>query len=207
MKKRLEEEMDSSTVHEHFKKMMSNVVDRQKELMNNYHANTYALYGDGALDPQRSDGTHEPDKLEFSEPAKNLQTWGRVVWRGDLPEGVGEAELRAAKWVGDDQHGVLRIVVGGRTVTLTVQQQAVAPKPGEKDNGIIPGDGTVPAWSAAAQGRGVIPDLSETKATGVQMAFVQGGYEHQKCFDHPWTRWATLYSVAQIVHSTKVASQ
>ncbi|MGT2491026.1 hypothetical protein ACU4GD_12030 [Cupriavidus basilensis] len=39
----------------------------------------------------------------------------------------------------------------------------------------------------------------------MQMAFVQGGYEHQMCFDHPWTRWATLYSVAKIVHSTKVA--
>ncbi|MGT2491025.1 hypothetical protein ACU4GD_12025 [Cupriavidus basilensis] len=58
-----------------------------------------------------------------------------MVWQGDLPAGVGEAELKAAKWMGDDrddQNGVLKIVVGGRTVTLTVQQQAVAPKPGRK---------------------------------------------------------------------------
>ena len=210
VKKRLEEKKDLSTVLQHFKRTMRNVVNRQEKLINNYHPNTYALYGDGALEPQRSVGTQEPPKLEFSEPEKSLQTWGKVVWQGDLPAGIGEAELKAAKWVGDDrddQNGVLKIVVGGRTVTLTVQQQAVAPKPGEKDNGIIPGDGTVPAWSAAAQGRGLIPGLSKTKATGVQMAFVQGGYEHQKCFDHPWTRWATLYSVAQIVHSTTVASQ
>ncbi|MGT2452666.1 hypothetical protein ACU4GI_04885 [Cupriavidus basilensis] len=98
VKKRLEEKKDSSTVHEHFKRMMSNVVDRQKELMNNYHPNTYALYGDGALEPQRSDDARESPKLEFSEPEKTLQTWGKVVWQGDLPEGVGEAELKAAKW-------------------------------------------------------------------------------------------------------------
>jgi hypothetical protein len=35
------------------------------------------------------------------------------------------------------------------------------------------------------------------------MVFVQGGYEHQFCYDHPWTRWATLYSVAQIADSIK----
>jgi hypothetical protein len=33
------------------------------------------------------------------------------------------------------------------------------------------------------------------------MVFVQGGYEHQFCYDHPWSRWATLYSVAQIARS------
>jgi hypothetical protein len=193
---------------DNFKGTMRAVVDRQRKLINNYHPNTYALYGNGELTPKHEDGSGVPQKLETSLPATDLETWGNVVWKGDLPEGVDEDALKAAKWVGtdrDDHHGVLKIIVGGQTVTLTVQQKAVESKEGESDNGIIPGDGTVPAWSAEAQGRGLIPGLSTAtgNANGVKMVFVQGGYEHQFCYDHPWTRWATLYSVAQIADSIK----
>jgi len=206
VKKQLGKEKHPVSVHTHFKRTIRGVVARQKNLINNYHPNTYAMYGDGALKPKSTDGTQPPPKLEFSLPEEKLETWGTVVWQGDIPESVKDVELKGAKLIakdGDDHHGVLKILVGGQTVTLTVQQQAVASEKG-KDNGIIHGDGTVPAWSAAAQGRGVIPGLSTDKANGVQMVFVQGGYEHQFCFNHPWTRWATLYSVAQVAHSISV---
>jgi hypothetical protein len=35
------------------------------------------------------------------------------------------------------------------------------------------------------------------KANVVQMVFVKKRYEHQFCFSHPWTRWATLFSPEQ----------
>ncbi|MCA8276010.1 hypothetical protein LGN17_26360 [Burkholderia sp. AU30280] len=41
-------------------------------------------------------------------------------------------------------------------------------------------------------------------AKGVQMAFMQAGYEHMKRYAHPWTRWALLYSVVQIVKDIDV---
>jgi len=192
------------SIHEHYKKTMDKVVERQRKLTNNYHPKTYAMYGDGALRSTGAVGVEAAPKLEMSKAEESLQTWGKVVWRGDLPKGVTEAELKAAQLIGDDHRGVLTIVVRGQTVRLTVQQQAVAPKDGERGNGIVPGDGTVPAWSAAAQGRGLIPGQSMGKANGVQMVFVQGGYEHQFCFNHPWTRWATLYSVARIAQSIDV---
>jgi hypothetical protein len=206
VKQQLDDQKNPSSVYEHFKKTMRAVVKRQTLLADNYHPNTYAMYGNGALKPKPSDSTQGAPKLEASLPEEDLMTWGTVVWQGDLPEGVGAEELKAAQWADkdrDNHHGVLKIIVGGQTVTLTAQQKAVASKVGASDNGIIPGDGTVPAWSAEAQGRGLIPGLSAAtgNASGVQMVFVQGGYEHQFCYDHPWSRWATLYSVAQIAHS------
>ncbi|MEJ0004137.1 MAG: alpha/beta hydrolase [Pararobbsia sp.] len=206
VKERLDKERYPFGVHQYFKDTMRAVVKRQRNLHNNYHPNTFALYGNGELTRKRSDASQTPAKLEVGLPNEELQTWGNVVWRGDLPEGVTEAELKAAKLIDDDHQGVLTILVRGQAVKLTVQQQAVAPKQNEKNNGIIHGDATVPAWSAAAQGRGLIPGLSKETANGVQMVFVQGGYEHQFCFDHPWTRWATLYSVARIAHSAVVSA-
>jgi hypothetical protein len=32
----------------------------------------------------------------------------------------------------------------------------------------------------------------------VQQTFKQGGFEHQFCYEHPWTRWAALYAVAKV---------
>jgi hypothetical protein len=191
------------TVLENYKNAMLTVAQRQESLRNNYHPNTYAMYGNGALKPRFSRDGQASLKLEATKPEEKLKTWGKVVWRGDFPEGIGERELKTAKLVQDDHHGALKIAIGGQTITITVQQEATAPKPGQSDNGIIPGDGTVPVWSAEAQSRGVTPALPmiSSKAKGVQMVFVQGGYEHQFCFRHPWSRWATLYSVAQIVHS------
>jgi len=208
VKKRLDNQPIPMSVHQHFKDTMKVVVERQKKLINNYHPNTYAMYGDGALELKPADGTQPPPKLEASLRQKDLETYGTVVWQGDIPESVKKEDLKAAKLIakdGDNHHGVLKILVGGQMVTLTVQQQPVAPEQG-KYNGIIHGDGTVPRWSAEAQGRGVIPGVSTAigTANGVQMVFVQGGYVHQFCFTHPWTRWATLYSVAQVAHSIPV---
>jgi hypothetical protein len=206
VKKRLDNEPIPISVYENYKRTMGIIVARQKSLQGNYHPNTYALYGDGALKPNPSGNSQESAKLELetSLPDDKLQTWGKVVWEGDFPAGTTEADLMAAQQIGDDRHGVLTLIVRGQTVKLTVQQKANAPKEGQPDNGIVPGDGTVPAWSAEAQGRGLVPGVPGDKATGMQMAFVQGGFEHQFCFDHPWTRWATLYSFAQIARSIGV---
>jgi hypothetical protein len=81
----------------------------------------------------------------------------------------------AAELLNDDHHGTWRILVRRQVVTLTVQG------PGE------PGYGTVPATSAGAQ----------VGCDGIQLVFKQGGFEHQFCYNHPWSRWAALYAVAQ----------
>ncbi|WP_246184332.1 esterase/lipase family protein [Paraburkholderia bonniea] len=193
VKKRLEEQQSPLSVHEYFKQRMELVVKRHRMLLNNYHPNTYALYGDGALEASESSGDAQVQpRQEVSLPERDLLTWGRVVWQGDLPASLGdkkadEAELKAAQLIHDDHHGTLTLRVRGQTVKLRVKQ--IGKEPDGED--IIGGDNTVPTWSAEAQSRG----------NGVQMVFVQGGYKHQFCFDHPWTRWATLYSMAQIAHS------
>ncbi|KQR80019.1 hypothetical protein ASG35_30595 [Burkholderia sp. Leaf177] len=204
--KQLEDQKNKSDVFDHFKKTMRGVVKRQEILVNNYHPNTYAMYGDGALKPKFSGSRQYTPRQESGLPSEELMTWGSVVWQGDIPDGVSEDELKAAVWIGkerDDRQGVLKIVVGGQTVVLTVQKTARRPKDGDHENGIIPGDGTVPSWSAESQGRGLIPGSPHPLVgpNGVKMIFVQGGYEHQFCYAHTWTRWATLYSVAQIAHS------
>jgi pimeloyl-ACP methyl ester carboxylesterase len=119
------------------------------------------------------------DSSVVTKSQKALKTFGSVRWRGPLPPGTSESDLLAATLVGDNHHGELQIRVRGQIVTLKLQDADQA------------GDGTVPAASAAAQ----------VGARGVQQAFQQGGYEHQFCYDHPWARWATLYSVAQIAQS------
>lgn len=35
------------------------------------------------------------------------------------------------------------------------------------------------------------------------MVFEQGGYSHQFSYEHPWARWALLYSIVQIVKNVK----
>ncbi|MBM7125935.1 esterase/lipase family protein [Dyella flava] len=209
VREKLKKENRNTSVHENFQKTLLAVAHRQELLRNNYHPNTYAMYGNGALEPKTSDGSEKSSKLEFSHPGDKLTTWGTVIWQGDIPDGAGEDELKTAQLIHDDHHGVLKILVAGQTVTFTVQQKAIAPKGGEIDNGIVKGDGTVPIFSAESQARGVIPALSmaSSKAEGVQMVFVQGGYEHQFCFAHPWSRWATLYSMAKIAHSIKAKVQ
>jgi hypothetical protein len=192
VKKRLEDERSTLSVHENYKMVISKVVERQNRLSNNYHPNTYAMYGNGALSiPTPAD----------AKIAK-LETWGNVIWRGNLPEGTTEADLKTATPLQDNHHGVITITVRGQTVKLTAQSQATAPKLDQPDNGITPGDGTVPAWSAEAQGRGLLPG-SKDKSRGVQMIFTQGGYEHQFCLKHPWTRWSVVYSIIQIVHTAR----
>jgi type VI secretion system secreted protein VgrG len=74
------------------------------------------------------------------------------------------------------------------------------PDPPRRENsyGIVAGDGTVPVWSAQAQACGLDPKVKGDAAVGVRMVFSQGGYGHQESYNHPWTRWALLYSIVQI---------
>jgi len=51
-----------------------------------------------------------------------------------------------------------------------------------------------------AQARGLEPNVPGDPAKRVQMAFVQGGYQHMTSYAHPWTHWAIFYSVVQIVN-------
>ena len=194
VKKEMEKNDVNVDVEKDFEERMRVVVERQGAMVNNYHPNTYALYGDGAL--KESEGS---SNQEFSEPEKNLMAWGNVVWQGDITK-YSEEDLLAAKLYADDNNGRISIIVRGEIVTLSVQKTAVRASNG-MDNGIITGDGTVPVWSAEAQARGLKPDVPGSKAKGVQMVFAQGGYAHQFCYDHPWARWATLYSVVQIAQS------
>lgn len=208
--KRLETSSRRTTVQDNFKKTMSDVVDRQNQLINNYHPNTYAFYANGALaSPTKSDGEvgrqNGKPTIEKGESEKTLLTWGNVVWQGDIPPNASDAELKAAKLSHDDHQGVIRVALheGSVPFTMTVQREAVRPDNG-RDNGIIPGDGTVPIWSADAQGRGLKPAVPGEKANGVQTVFTQGGYVHQFCYVHPWARWATLYSILKIAKSIEV---
>jgi Tle cognate immunity protein 4 N-terminal domain len=91
------------------------------------------------------------------------------------------------------------IVTGSSTYTEEVSQ-SFALMPVAARTGIIRGDGTVPVWSADAQARGLKPDVPGDPVEGVQMAFVQGGYQHMNSYAHSWTHWALLYSVVQIVN-------
>ncbi len=106
----------------------------------------------------------------------NLISFGTVTWKGSLPRGTSEDDLVAATLLHDDHKGTWRILVRGQVATLKVQ--------GADE----PGDGTVPGTSATAQ----------FGVKGVQQTFKQGGFEHQFCFEHPWTRWAALYAVAKV---------
>lgn len=193
----------SLDVFEYYSGLMQSVVERQERLVNTYHPNTFALYADGNLKPHSTAESKTPKPLEPGLPAEKLQTWGKVLWEGAFPDGTTKEDLIAAKLIEDDHNGTMIVLVRGQFVKVTVQKAAVIPQPGQRDNGIVPGDGTVPALSAAAQGRGLLPGVPGNKARGVQMVFVQGGYEHQASFNHPWSRWATLYSVARIVHSVE----
>lgn len=145
---------------------VNSAVDFRKRIVNQYHRSTYALYGDDKL--RASDAPIERDT--------KLMTFGTVTWKGALPSGTREEDLLAAELLHDDHKGTWRIQVCGQVATLKVQG------PDE------PGDGTVPATSAASQLGG----------EGVHQVFKQWGFEHQFCFAHPWARWAALYGVAQV---------
>ncbi len=155
-----------NSVKEIYVATVNSAVDFQKRIAKQYHRSTYALYGDGK--PRASDVSTERDA--------KLTTFGTVTWKGALPPDTKEEDLLAATLLHDDHKGTWRIQVRGQVVTLKVQG------PDE------PGDGTVPATSAASQLGG----------EGVRQAFKQWGFEHQLCFRHPWARWAALYAVAQI---------
>jgi len=189
------------SVHEHYIKTMKSVGKRQDALTDAYHPNTYALFGSGAISPNE-----KGEIREKSEAEANLLTFGKVIWQGDIHDGITAEQLKAATLHHDNGKGEMKLQVAGRTVTLRVQNEtrALSRKDGYlKDNGVVPGDGTVPYASAEAQARGLIPGVAGERAKGVQMVFRQQGYEHQSSCLHPWSRWATLYSVAQAVYQAK----
>ncbi|KAI3591823.1 hypothetical protein D9X30_3108 [Cupriavidus sp. U2] len=204
--KYLKREEINMSVHVYYKNVIAAVVRRQEALASTYHPNTYAMFGSGALEPSPVNAGRELQKVEISKPEGELLTFGKVIWQGDIPDDVSPEELKRAELEEDDHKGKLKLRVRGQLVVLTVwkeMRQADLRNDGVKDSGVIPGDGTVPAWSSEAQARGLIPEVAGQAAQGVQMAFRQKGYEHQFSFRHPWTRWATLYSVAQAVHKIK----
>ncbi|WP_434110413.1 esterase/lipase family protein [Paraburkholderia caffeinilytica] len=212
VKKRLDEIGRNKTVPENFRDVLKDVVGKQNNIINAYHKNTYAAYCGGVLDPKMQGGasakTDSKPTIEKGEPLDKLLTWGTVVWTGNLPAGVTEEELLAARPLYDSHKGELRVYLESRKLTVDFEVQKSASLPGGPGgtlrtlegsrNGIIPGDGTVPVWSARAQARGLKPGADGGPAQGVQMAFEQGGYPHQFSYEHPWTRWALLYSIVNI---------
>ncbi|GLU35117.1 alpha/beta hydrolase [Trinickia caryophylli] len=214
VKKRLKIDNLDETLRDKFEETMSLVVSNQLKVKNVYHKVTYAAYGNGALRSRRSPVENVSDSrskatVEKGEPRDKLLTWGKVIWRGSMPSDVTEAELRAAAFLHDSHTGTLRIYLEARKLAIEFTVQKVSklstgaedsnPSPYESRSGIIAGDGTVPVWSAEAQARGVQSSAKGTSHAGVQMAFVQGGYDHQFSYKHPWVRWALLYSIVKIV--------
>ncbi|MEK2602913.1 hypothetical protein [Burkholderia arboris] len=206
---RLKTNSPGISVAQNFRSMMVEIVKRQTKLVNRYHKNTYAFYGNGMLDQNQKETVkdarngmtvHLSKRVERTEDPYKLLTFGNVIWQGDFPADVTEADVINAKLLSDDGVGTIRILVKNHPVTL------VAVKKSEKDpdavrNGFIPGDGTVPSWSGEAVARGLKPGVAGGIAEGVQVAFEQRGFDHQGCYTHPWARWATLYSVVKIVKS------
>ncbi|KVN20737.1 MULTISPECIES: hypothetical protein [unclassified Burkholderia] len=203
VKERLDDLGRGDTVSENFNKTMKNVVDNQNNIKSVYHDNTYVTYGDGALKPRgaaASSESHSKPTIEKGKKLDDLLAWGTVIWKGIVPPDVTEEELRAARFMHDSHSGTVRVHLDSRNVTIEFEVQKVAKLPSGSDapdpekNGIVPGDGTVPVWSAEAPARGA----NGGAAPGVQMVFDQGGYVHQESYNHPWARWALLYSIVQI---------
>lgn len=117
------------SVRKSYKRAVDAAFQFQARIAGQYHPNTYALFGDGAL----TDGS------VVTESEQVLQTFGSVRWRGPLPSGTTAADLLAATLISDNHHGEWQVQVRGQTVTLRIQGADQA------------GDGTVPAPSAVAQ--------------------------------------------------------
>lgn len=211
VKARLDKNSGSKTVLDNFRDTMKSVLDKQRAIENIYHEKTYAAYnGTGALKQKSQSGTttESGDKkkpsIEKGLPLAKVLTFGKVIWTGNVPSDVTEDELKAAKFMNDSHTGTVRVHLESRNLTIEFEVQKVAKLPNGSDepdpdkNGIIAGDGTVPAWSADSQARGLKPGVKGDTAKGVQVAFVQGGYDHQGSYEHPWTRWSLLYSIVQI---------
>ncbi|WP_175761858.1 esterase/lipase family protein [Burkholderia ambifaria] len=207
VKERLDKSPKKTSVVDNFKDTIKKVVTNQNKIINVYHDKTYVTYGDGELAPRGESSAaanHGQSTIEKGEKLTDLLAWGTVIWKGDVPVGVTEEELRAARFLGekhDDSHtGKLRVHLDSRNVTIEFEVQKVAKlppgseSPDPEKNGIVRGDGTVPVWSAEAPARGA----EGGPAQGVQMVFDQGGYVHQESYNHSWARWALLYSVVQI---------
>jgi hypothetical protein len=217
VKARLDKNHETQSVLEHFYKTVRDAVVNQNNIIDLYHDRTYVAYGDGALgSPATSSNDKRKPKTEKGEARDALLTWGRVIWKGNMPSGVTEEELRTATLLSDSHTGTVRVYLESRKQAIQFEVQKVSklpagsapsdPAPYDSRNGIIAGDGTVPVWSAEAQARGLDPRAKGDTAKGVQMAFVQHGYNHQFSYNHPWTRWAVLYSIVQLAQDAPYPS-
>lgn len=210
---RLEKSRKNKTVTQNFWETMEFVVGNQRKIKGVYHQKTYVAYGNGALKQkpigEATEGDdHHKANIESGKKLQDLLTWGKVIWKGNMPSDVTEEELRAATFLHDSHTGTLRVYMEARKLAVEFEVQKVNKLPAGTDasdaaprkskNGIIAGDGTVPVWSAEAQARGLDPRAKGDSASGVQAAFVQAGYDHQFSYNHPWARWALLYSIVQI---------
>jgi hypothetical protein len=222
VKARLEKNRETQSVLEHFHKAVRDAVANQNSIIDLYHDRTYVAYGDGALgSPPTADaatGGNDKQKptTEKGEARDALLTWGRVIWKGNVASDVTEEELRSATLLSDLHTGTVRVYLESRKQAIQFEVQKVSrlpasshlsdPAPYDSPNGIIAGDVTAPVWSAEAQARGLDPRVKGDAAKGVQMAFVQHGYNHQFSYNHPWTRWAVLYSIVQLAQDASAPS-
>lgn len=192
VKKRLDEKGSSLSVYENYLMTIGDVVKRQYRLINKYHPNTYASYGDGALQ----------NKTPSDKDPSDLLAWGAVVWQGNFPKGVTKEDLKKGKILHDSHKGEISIETNKGIIEMAVQKREMRRDTNQPVIAIVPGDGTVPGTSAKAQGRGLLPNESD-KVEGMKMVFRQGGFEHQFSFKHPWTRWSVLYSMVHMVHNCR----
>ncbi|KVN10722.1 MULTISPECIES: hypothetical protein [unclassified Burkholderia] len=216
VKAKLDMDGHGKTVLENFGEKMRIVVANQSKIIDSYHDKTYVSYADGGLESKWKSSSGDKKGKPTIEPGEKLEDllgWGTVIWTGNLPSDVTEEELRAATFLhvdpnSDSGKGNLRIYLESRKLTVEFEVQKVAKLPpgstttDPSKNGIVPGDGTVPVWSAEAPAN----SAGGGAAPGVQMVFDQGGYEHQFSYNHPWTRWALLYSIVQIAQEAREPS-
>ncbi|WP_230961901.1 esterase/lipase family protein [Burkholderia anthina] len=201
VRKRLSDTNRKKSLQENFVETITDVVLRQKQLVNKYHPNTYAFYGNGPLqetsESSSSDAnlSPQPKRREVSEPGGKLLTFGKILWRGPFPAGTTEDDLLRAQFLSDNRRGQIRIRIKDQTYTIEAE---LATPNSAAERGLIFGDGTVPFWSGESVARGLKEGVPGGKAEGVHIAFDQRGLGHQECFKHPWARWATLYSVVKI---------
>ncbi|WP_338134205.1 alpha/beta hydrolase [Burkholderia gladioli] len=206
VKRRLDAKSKGTTVKTEYVETISRVVKNQKNLSNRYYKNTYSSYGGGDLKASFPFGDlgnrdeYTDLTVDQGKSIEKFRTWGKVVWTADaLPSDVTVEELLEAKLLHDSHKGDIRLMLerGRQTISFSIQKTKKLSGP-NRDNGIVPGDGTVPICSADAQARGLREGAKGEKAQGMRMAFLQGGYEHQFSYNHPWTRWSLLYSLVQI---------
>lgn len=119
-----------------------------------------------------------PCLISYGDDAEQT-SWGCIAWEGNIPDGVTEQDLKAAKLVKDNYKGDVTIELGnGQQINLTLSKASQ------------PGDGTVPVESGQAPAY-----------------FKEHGYTHQDAYTSDMSRLAALYAILQFIDQQSAGKQ